>query len=44
MNKSDWTSFNESNDFSWRTASRTFTDSSKVTVYVDGKLVWGQEP
>ncbi len=44
VNKSDWTSFNESNDFSWRTASSTFTDSSKVTVYVDGKLVWGQEP
>ncbi len=44
VTKSDWSAFNESNDFSWRTASSTYTDNSKVSVYVDGKLVSGQEP
>jgi hypothetical protein len=43
LNKTDWSAFNEANDFS-RGTSTNFTDSTTVTVYVNGTRVWGNEP
>ena len=43
INKTDWSDFDESNDYSYR-YDRDFTLSSKITVYQDGQLIWGDEP
>ncbi|MEU6275717.1 glycoside hydrolase family 6 protein [Streptomyces populi] len=43
MAKSDWSNFDESNDYS-RGANSSYADAAKVTVYVSGTLVWGTEP
>lgn len=43
MNKSDWSNFNEADDYSRSTAT-SFTDASKVGVYVAGALSWGTAP
>ncbi|MBS2964084.1 hypothetical protein KGA66_13585 [Actinocrinis puniceicyclus] len=43
FNKTDWSSFTQTNDFSYGTNS-AFQDSPHITVYVDGTLVWGVEP
>ncbi|MBK9579537.1 MAG: family 16 glycosylhydrolase [Fibrobacteres bacterium] len=45
VSKADWSNYNQLNDASFganQTAS--FADWSKITVYLDGKLVWGVEP
>ncbi|MFJ7967165.1 glycoside hydrolase family 6 protein [Streptomyces sp. NPDC096324] len=43
MAKSDWSNFDESNDYS-RGTNTSYADAAKVTVYVSGTLVWGTEP
>ncbi|WP_329298172.1 glycoside hydrolase family 6 protein [Streptomyces sp. NBC_00659] len=43
MAKSDWSNFDESNDYS-RGAGTSYADAAKVTVYVSGTLAWGTEP
>ncbi|KAB1990048.1 glycoside hydrolase family 6 protein [Streptomyces triticiradicis] len=43
MAKSDWSNFDESNDYS-RGTNSSYADAAKVTVYVSGTLVWGTEP
>ncbi|WP_329525106.1 glycoside hydrolase family 6 protein [Streptomyces sp. NBC_01462] len=43
MAKSDWSNFDESDDYS-RGANSSYSDAAKVTVYVAGTLVWGTEP
>ncbi|MFF3889977.1 glycoside hydrolase family 6 protein [Streptomyces sp. NPDC001914] len=43
MAKSDWSNFDESNDYS-RGTGTSYADAAKVTVYVSGTLVWGTEP
>ncbi|MET7981753.1 glycoside hydrolase family 6 protein [Streptomyces sp. NPDC005281] len=43
MAKSDWSNFDESDDYS-RGTNTSYADSVKVTVYVAGALVWGTEP
>ncbi|MEU2023883.1 glycoside hydrolase family 48 protein [Streptomyces sp. NPDC016469] len=43
LNKSDWSNFNESNDYS-RATNTSYADSSKVGAYVAGTLAWGIEP
>lgn len=43
FNKTDWSAFTQTNDYSYA-ATSTFTDTTKITVYVDGTLVWGTEP
>ncbi|MBW5449426.1 cellulose 1,4-beta-cellobiosidase [Cohnella sp. CFH 77786] len=44
MAKSDWSNFNEANDYSFDGTKSAFADWSKVTVYNNGTLVWGTEP
>ncbi|MGW6208481.1 glycoside hydrolase family 6 protein, partial [Streptomyces sp. NPDC055089] len=43
LNKSDWSNFNEANDYS-RATNTAYADSSKVGAYVAGTLAWGVEP
>jgi endoglucanase len=44
MAKSDWSGFNESNDYSFDATKTQLTDWDKVTLYQNGQLVWGVEP
>jgi chitodextrinase len=44
LNKTDWTPFTESNDHSWSATQTTYSDWTKVTVYINGTLTWGTEP
>lgn len=43
LNKSDWSNFNENDDYS-HAANTTYSDASKVTAYVGTTLAWGIEP
>ena len=43
FNKSDWSNFNENDDYSF-IASNTYTPSNRVTIYYKGTLIWGNEP
>lgn len=42
--KSDWSAYDERNDWSFDATRTQFTTTPRVTVYVDGRLVWGTEP
>jgi cellulose 1,4-beta-cellobiosidase len=46
INKTDWTVFNELDDYSYSTYSTgaSYIDWTKVTVYQGGTLIWGTEP
>ncbi|MBK8802715.1 MAG: carbohydrate-binding protein [Fibrobacteres bacterium] len=45
VGKSDWSNYNQANDASFgATQTASFADWTKVTVYFDGKLIWGVEP
>ncbi|HEU4328504.1 MAG TPA: cellulose binding domain-containing protein [Roseiflexaceae bacterium] len=44
INKSDWSNFNEANDYSFDSSKLAYADWSRVTVYYRGALVWGTEP
>jgi len=43
INKSDFSTFTQTNDYSYN-SSTTFTTNAKVTVYLNGSLVYGTEP
>ncbi|MFE2385512.1 endo-1,4-beta-xylanase [Streptomyces misionensis] len=43
INKTDWSNFNESDDYSYAT-NTAYADAGKVTVYVSGTLAGGVEP
>ncbi len=44
FNKTDWSNFNQANDYSWNQTQTTYAASSKITLYLNGQLVWGSEP
>lgn len=44
MSKSDWSNFNEANDYSFDSTKTSYTDWNKVTLYQGSSLVWGIEP
>ncbi|MFE9815309.1 glycoside hydrolase family 6 protein [Streptomyces sp. NPDC005773] len=43
LNKSDWSNFNEADDYS-RSTSTSYADAAKVGLYVTGALAWGTAP
>jgi hypothetical protein len=43
FNKSDWTSYDQSNDYSFDASVTSLTDYEKITLYQNGQLVWGIE-
>lgn len=45
FSKSDWSNYTQTNDASYdATKANAYADWNKVTVYVNGTLVWGVEP
>ncbi len=43
FNKSDWSNMNQANDWSF-TPYTNYTNAPQVTGYLDGALVWGEQP
>ncbi|REK77015.1 cellulose binding domain-containing protein [Paenibacillus paeoniae] len=44
INNSNWSNFNEANDYSYAPSLTSFADHNKITLYHNGSLVWGIEP
>lgn len=44
FNKNDWSNCNEGDDYSYDASKTAFADSTRVTLYRNGALVWGIEP
>jgi hypothetical protein len=44
LNKTDWSPFTESNDYTWSGTQTRYGEWAKVTVYVNRTLVSGTEP
>lgn len=44
INKSDWSNYDESDDYSFDSSIGSFTSYDKITLYHNGVLVWGTEP
>ncbi|MDY6793729.1 MAG: cellulose binding domain-containing protein [Actinomycetota bacterium] len=42
--KNDWTVYSENGDYSYYPATSGYTESSRITLYRNGVLVWGIEP
>jgi hypothetical protein len=42
--KSDWSSYTQTNDYSFNADASAYTDWTKITVYTSGNLIWGIEP
>ncbi|OUJ72679.1 cellulose binding domain-containing protein [Hymenobacter crusticola] len=42
--KSDWSNFNQANDYSYVAAADVLAENAHITAYVNGALVYGQEP
>lgn len=44
VNKTDWSNYNESNDYSYNGTQSGFADWDKVTLHLGSNLVWGLSP
>ncbi len=44
FNKTDWSNYDESEDYSYPGPTTTYTLATHITVYYKGTLVWGTEP
>ena len=44
FNKTDWSNYDESQDYSYPGSTATYTPTTHITVYDKGTLVWGTEP
>ena len=44
FNKSDWSNYNQANDYSWNQKQTSYAPSGQVTLYLNGQLVSGTEP
>jgi hypothetical protein len=44
FNKSDYTMFNQTNDYSWNSSVTSWQPYGNVGLYDNGQLVWGTEP
>ncbi len=44
FNKSDWSSYGQSDDYSFDATKTAFADWDRVTLYQNGAIVWGTEP
>lgn len=42
-NKTDWSSYNQANDWSFDGSIASFTDWDRITLYRNGELIWGYE-
>lgn len=44
FSKTNWSNYNQSNDYSFKASSSQFVNNEQVTAYMNGQLVWGIEP
>ncbi|MGB8456028.1 MAG: cellulose binding domain-containing protein [Anaerocolumna sp.] len=44
INKTDWSNYTQTGDYSFNAASTAYGDWTKITVYQSGNLKWGIEP
>ncbi|WFR58822.1 cohesin domain-containing protein [Anaerocolumna sp. AGMB13025] len=44
ITRSDWSNYDQSNDYSFNSSASNYVDWEKVTAYMNGTLVWGTEP
>lgn len=44
INRTDWSNYTQSGDYSFNTVATTFVDWTKITVFQSGNLMWGVEP
>ncbi|RCX23688.1 carbohydrate binding protein with CBMX2 domain [Fontibacillus phaseoli] len=44
FSKTDWSNYNQANDYSFKASSSQFVKNEQVTGYLNGQLVWGIEP
>jgi len=44
VNKTDWSNYNQGNDYSYNGSLTTFSPWTKVTVSYQGQLTWGTQP
>lgn len=44
INKTDWSNYNEADDYSYDATKTSFTDWNRVPLYLNGVLVWGVQP
>ncbi|MHA6530456.1 glycoside hydrolase family 48 protein [Paenibacillus sp. BAC0078] len=44
INKTDWSNYNEVGDYSYDPSKTSYTDWTKVPLYINGVLAWGVEP
>ncbi|WP_339158526.1 endo-1,4-beta-xylanase [Paenibacillus sp. FSL W8-0186] len=44
MSKTDWSNFNEENDYSFDGTKTAFADWDRVVLYQNGQIVWGTAP
>ncbi|MBQ4819023.1 PKD domain-containing protein [Aquimarina sp. MMG016] len=42
--KSNWSNFDESDDYSYNTSFTNFQPNDRITMYLNGNLIWGIEP
>ncbi len=42
--KANWSSFDETDDYSYSPLSNSYSVNDKITLYLNGSLVWGVEP
>lgn len=40
----DWAALNEGDDYSYQPYSTAYADNSRITLYRNGQLIWGEEP
>ncbi|MGB8451621.1 MAG: cohesin domain-containing protein [Anaerocolumna sp.] len=44
ITRSDWSNYDQSDDYSFNSSASNYVDWEKVTAYMNGTLVWGNEP
>lgn len=44
FSKSDWSNYDQSDDYSFDSSDTSYADCTKVTAYLDGSKAWGVEP
>ncbi|MGN7765294.1 glycoside hydrolase family 48 protein [Paenibacillus sp. 22594] len=44
INKTDWSNYNEAEDYSYDPTKTVYTDWNRVPLYLNGVLVWGLQP
>ncbi|MBN2534048.1 MAG: M6 family metalloprotease domain-containing protein [Spirochaetales bacterium] len=44
INKTDWSSYDQSDDYSFDASYSDFLDYTRITLYLNGILTWGTEP